>query len=238
MGIVEGLAKKETGWETCLPKGWESANVSDDSSVSPIDNKLASMNGAMGLIKDLVGFALKAACAAKKAVSDFISKIINKALGKGRKTMRFMQKSDAIRALTEAERNVVEDMANKVWNFIKAKANEIATKVKDFFSGDYMTKITTFIGCVKSAVTAGKNIAAVVQGFITKVNTITAAAGTGPGLVVPVVNLIIDLVCNYDQFKTAVDDLIKAVGEKSDKPKRYNYIGRFIGGLINAVGTA
>jgi len=237
LGVVTGLSGGEAGWQQCLPATWQSANAADDGGSSPIADKLNSLSGPLGVVKDIVGFGVKIACKFKNKLQDWLLEKLKRKFYR-RRYFRFIQKrTRSSRKHKKIDLNPITALGNKIWDKIKGMISSIAQKVHDFFQSDWMTKLMNFFNCVKSAVQAAKNMVSMVTGFISKVRDITTAASAGGfPVIAAVLKILIDCICNYEQFFKALDFLIKGI--KASGTSRFNYLGQFVGGLIYAVGTA
>jgi hypothetical protein len=142
-------------------------------------------------------------------------------------------------------KGIAEDVIKKIGETVmkgitalKEKFIAFKEKLKDLFKSDLMEKLKKLIECIKSAGKFAQNIMAVIKGFYTKINSLlVGAAAGGVGAIVPAVDIIIGLICNWRQFKTAIDYFILAY-QKSDKIEKMYFVGKGFGQIAHAIGTA
>ena len=117
-------------------------------------------------------------------------------------------------------------------------AKAIVTMIKTFASSNTIKTLKTVLDC---GIKAGKwavGIVKVIYGFYSKIQEIAEGlAADGVGVVVPIADIITGLICKWKDFATAVDDLIKAFKQR-DANKRAQLLGRFLGRIVYAIGTA
>jgi phage-related protein len=106
----------------------------------------------------------------------------------------------------------------------------IRAKIKAFFSSPLMQAILTFVKCVKALKEAAGNIVKLIEGFTEKAALITAfPAGW--------IKIILGLICAWQDLKDAVGYLVSGWKE-TNKDKKWNNYGRFVGKLIYTIGSA
>lgn len=102
-------------------------------------------------------------------------------------------------------------------------------KLHDFFGSSLMTNIVAFITCIKNL---GNAVYLVAKTFTSITTTIASLASGSP---IAWVEVIVGLICAYDDIKIAAGYLTGAFSETG--AKRWNLIGRFVGKLIYILGN-
>jgi len=134
--------------------------------------------------------------------------------------------------------DVWQDIADKILPMIQKEVQSISASFYQVFHSTLWKNIVLFISCLKSGAAGAQQLVKVFYGFETKIDAlIEATAADVLPVVVVIVDLIIDMICNYEDFLKAFNYLADAI-QASNAAQKSNYSGRFIGGLINAVGTS
>ena len=147
-------------------------------------------------------------------------------------------------AVTDVE-DVVVDITNwvgKTWDELTAFATQIVTqitsfytyikgKVTTFLNSDFVQKLKKLYNCIKLAKSELTSIYTTLKALYTQI----AALITG-GLV-GLEKFFIDLICNFDAFRAAVNILITALNT-TDILQKYLGYGSFIGAILEIFATA
>jgi phage-related protein len=125
------------------------------------------------------------------------------------------------------------DFIKKIFEKVINAIKDIKNKIVDFFKGDTFQKILGFLKCIiglsGTAANAIKAIISNIRGFIAAVTKLLS----GPA---GLVEVLINCICNWKQFKTAVEYLIDFI--KSHGADRWVKLGQFVGKLVVAIGSA
>jgi Na+/serine symporter len=118
----------------------------------------------------------------------------------------------------------------KVVASIKELYAKIRDKIKAFLNSDFVGTVKKIIECGMALKGAVQNIISVVKTIYSRITTIMASGLIG------LAKVFIDLVCNFDIFRQAVNKLIDGF-KQTDTLKKFNNYGQFVGLLIKAIGT-
>jgi len=148
----------------------------------------------------------------------------------------------AVQAIKRTVSKVGKGAAN-LWNKIAGGFTSAVGKIKNFFMviKTKLEKILNFafikktvnsiIPCFKTLKSAGRQIYSVAQGIIKKITTIASRGFAG------LADVFIDLICNFDQFRAAAHELVRALNEGNEQ-RKYFYYGTFVGQLLAGIGNA
>jgi len=108
----------------------------------------------------------------------------------------------------------------------------------DFFNGSTAQEIITILECVASGGYAATKFVLMIAGYFQKVTEISEGlAAGGVGVIIPITELVIGLICSTEDFLTAINYFITAL-EYTDVPNSCNYTGQFVGGMIFTLGDS
>jgi len=144
----------------------------------------------------------------------------------------------AVDSLGNAVNVVWKDIADKVYDLIESEVHGISSGFYSVFHSPLWQGTIQLMTCLESGVAGAAQIILVFKGFETKISELieAAAADLVPAIVV-IINLVIDMICNYKDFLVAFNYLAEAISATT-APQKANDSGRFIGGLIHAIGTS
>jgi len=232
-GAIEVLAGSPGGFEECLPQNLQTSPQEESGATSIAEP------GPWENVLNVVGLIIDVACKFKPLLFKFMGgrrlfyQVARTKRGKGfiKKVWNSVKSgvSSAANTVASAAKTVVNNLnptetVQKIVNAIKGVIN----KINDFFTKTVPPMIT-FLTCVLGKRESIKNLFNVIRGFI---NNVKALMGGWAGLV----KVIINCVCNWKEFKKAVEYLLTAI--KSSGEQRWQGIGRFAGQLAYAIGTS
>jgi len=148
---------------------------------------------------------------------------------------------DAIKAATK--RVVASAVANfpgpvAAFQAIADYIKSLVDRVKLFFQSDTWKTIKAVFDCLNAAVAFASEFKEAIMGVISKVKEIIVSVATlSPLALAALADIILALLCNWDKFAKAVEWFTKASAE-TVPVKSYEFWGRGIGGIVNAIGTA
>jgi len=235
-GAIEVLAGSPGLFEECLPKNLQTSPQEEAGATS------IAAPGPWETVLKVVGTIIDVACKFKPLLFKFMGgrrlfyQVARTRRGKGFiksiKNAFNKVKSGVVNAakkVASVAKSVIDklnpiELVKKIVNAIKGVFN----KIKDFFKNT-VPPIISFLMCVLRKKESIKNLFKVIRGFINNVKTLM-------GGVAGLVKVIINCVCNWKEFKKAVEYLLTAI--KSSGEKRWHGIGRFAGQLAYAIGTS
>jgi len=201
----------------------------------------------------VIGKAFSTFCGVKSGVFKWVAEQVVKYLKKPKKVKDPNAQKGTLSKIKDAVKSTIKDTAkdaaksvlgknyDKAKAFYKAIRDKISSWIqsfKDWWNSPSIQALKKFLDCAVSAGKAATQIYKTVKGFYDKITQLMAgAAAGGYGAILPAVNIFIDLLCNYAVFQKSVDALVNAV-RATDPLQRYNYVGQFLGFLLNAIGTA
>jgi len=103
-------------------------------------------------------------------------------------------------------------------------------KVTAFFNSPLIQNVIQLFTCLKALRGAAANFISLAEAFAQKVVDI---ANFPAGWI----KIIIGLICNWSNFKAAVDYLVRGI-QASDAAVKWNLFGRFAGKLIDTIARA
>jgi len=106
-----------------------------------------------------------------------------------------------------------------------------------FLTSEFHKKVTEAYKCIVDNVKGAKNSIKNIRSFVDKTQAIVSSANAGA---IPVLEsslrMIIDFSCYHTTFKAAYLHLSKGIKE-NDNLKKFNFFGKFNGGLIALLGN-
>jgi hypothetical protein len=149
-----------------------------------------------------------------------------------------------IKAYAKKILDKVKSWVEAVWADIKDFALEFIHNIKLFWihfiqtlysylNSDFIAKITDVMKCMKKSYGMVQSIIDVISGIITRVTEIASIVA---GNFLAIFKIFIDLMCNFEVFRTAINYLIDGI-EAENTNVKYRHFGRFVGTLIKALTT-
>jgi hypothetical protein len=102
---------------------------------------------------------------------------------------------------------------------------------------NFLNSINIF-QCLTNTGKFAVNMASVIMGIYRKIQLISAAlAAGGAPVVIPLIDIMINLICHWQDFVSASNSLSVAIKTK-DKSEKWDALGRFFGSLSRIIATA
>jgi hypothetical protein len=238
----------------CLPDNWKTDAQASEPTDDSANQQVAQSSGTLKKIVDTVETVIKQVCQFKDTIKGFLVKryvkrsVLRQLLEKRGRKWGFLKKigssissgaKKAAAAAKAAAKKAAEIAAKaakaaaavikKVVDVIKKVWAQFVKVVKAFFASPLMASIKSVFTCVQGMQTAGEQLVATVKGIIAKFQKIMTGTAVG------IIDVLIDLICNWDDFKAAIAFLTQAQGEK-DVVNKWGLIGKFVGKLLFAIG--
>jgi phage-related protein len=234
----------------CLPKEWGMA----DNTQAAEDKAAAEPKSTWTTILDGVEKVISFVCNFKDNIKSLFARRVRRQMRRNKYRM-FVQTKMAryrksmwfwdgiVKAVSDTFGAVV-DWAKKKWDEVKKFASEVVTnlkmfwenlkaKVKAFLNSDFVKFVKQVYDCASKLKDVATAFIAVIKGAVERVGQIaTIAAGNIPALA----KLLIDLICNFSDFRAAFNYLADAVNDKNVLT-RYSGYGKFFGKLLKALTT-
>jgi hypothetical protein len=258
VGFVESLGGDETGWYNCLPKEWTKDAPGDVSKSSTLDQQFSTLNGTLQKVLSTIGTAITYVCKAKDAVLTVVKQIMGNKDDKksffleGKFRRRFRNRRgviDWIKNTASETWNVVQSNVLSAWNTLSSpiqtaidQAKESLLKFKqqilDLIQGTIVQKMWDIAQCIWSAGKFIKGIYDVIKSGYDKIKNISAAVAQG-GVLIPLVaaDLIVGLLCNWEQFKKGIDYFFLG-SSKSVSGEKFYFFGKGAGTIVAAIAGA
>jgi len=249
-GIVNGITGNDeaANINKCLPAEWKlpddamaggdpAGNSGESSTVKTILDAISKVIDMVCKFKDDIKglFDKKLKLYNRKLFLQKMEKYKRKGIGSSLKKAAGKVASGVKKAAT-----TVAKAAKAGFDAVKNEALKIIGKIKDLYAkikGLIETLMTTIVPKVQEMVTCFQGLGQdamtiynTFKGIYDKVTTIVSGGGAG------LAKVFIDLVCQFDTFRTAVETMITAVKE-TDTMKKFNGYGRFTGLIIKAIGS-
>jgi len=127
--------------------------------------------------------------------------------------------------------NEVVSAGQKAVEHIKKIFKMIQTTINQVINSDFVQLIfKTIIPCVKLLKGMGQTFYSVIMTIYQRVTLIISSGGAG------LAQVFVDLICNFDEFRAAINALIRAIKDNNTITKFYSY-GEFAGRLVKALGS-
>jgi hypothetical protein len=251
-GVVKGLSgvsDKEMAVlnEKCLPESWKGAVATS----TEVAATAAEDKSTWTKILDGISVVLKFICFFKVKIKDlFAGKVARyvrrrkhrmfvQSMARYKKAMWFWE--DVAHAISSAWGSIT-NMLSKAWNEVKEFAGHIFTnmkaiwtsivdRIKGILASDFVQTLKTVFQCAKGLGDVIKGIIKVITATVERIADIVKIAA---GDVVALASVIIDLICNFDDFREAVNKFIDGIHE-TNTLKKYNDFGQFFGILFKAL---
>jgi len=156
-----------------------------------------------------------------------IGSMLKKAAGKVASGVK--KAATTVAKAAKAGFDAVKNVALKIIDKIKALYAKIKGLIETLMT-TVVPKVQEMVSCFQGLGEDAKTIYTTFKGIYDKVTTIVSGGGAG------LASVFIDLVCQFDTFRQAVETLITAIKE-SDTMKKFNGYGRFTGLIIKAIGS-
>jgi vacuolar-type H+-ATPase subunit E/Vma4 len=191
--------------------------------------------GAFDKTKDAVGGAAQATADAAKNAAQATADAAKRAAA---------ATADAAKRAAEATKNAAAAAAQKAKDVASAAGDAVfkfmdsaisafkslKQKLVDFFKSPAGQFIIRMIKCIPTIKAGVQNIIAIAKNVNERVARIVAQD------YLVIVEIIINLICSWRSFKTAIDYLINGIRKKDDS--RFIEFGKFGGALCNTVGNS
>ena len=256
LGFMFGAAGKVqdiTQINTCLPKGWQSADNSEIVDKEPSPDKSTFTKVIDGLEK-VINFI----CTFKDKIIESLSNLIKKhALGQD---VSFVQTGSsgapaaAVASMKEklkkkweevqAKKLKAAEWAKQKWADVTEFGDAIQDKFKEigfkavstilkFFGKGTIDNLLKIVACGKQLKKFKDGLMDVINGIQSKVVLINRIAAQD---YTALAELLVGLICNFSVFREAFGYLSSALAEKTQLLK-FNMIGKFIGTSFRALST-
>ena len=248
-----GKVQDITQINTCLPKGWQSADNSEIVDKEPSPDKSTFTKVIDGLEK-VINFI----CTFKDKIIESLSNLIKKhALGQD---VSFVQTGSsgapaaAVASMKEklkkkweevqAKKLKAAEWAKQKWADVTEFGDAIQDKFKEigfkavstilkFFGKGTIDNLLKIVACGKQLKKFKDGLMDVINGIQSKVVLINRIAAQD---YTALAELLVGLICNFSVFREAFGYLSSALAEKTQLLK-FNMIGKFIGTSFRALST-
>jgi hypothetical protein len=247
MGVFHSLTDgSSAGVQQCLPQSWRSQDTKEeaDNASCQVQSKPSTLVRVLSVVSKVI----KVVCKFK----NLTKKLLRRKL---RRRMKFVQRRfwRRFRHWTRRAFNKAKIVFNRVGKSIKRTIRKglslgkrllrlvvkalmkiwgfFTSKIRKIFNSRIVQTVLKVFECVRDAKDSVVEIIQIVKGIIKKVHMVTATAGTGAVVV------LVDMICNWDEFRRAIQYLIRSIKEKKILTK-WNWIGRTIGQFFRAISTA
>jgi hypothetical protein len=254
MGILFGMTSKNdteiAKINSCLPTPWKLA----DTTKAKEDGAKAEPKSTFTQILDGVEKVIKFVCQFKSNIKALFARRVRRQMRRNKYRMlvetRVARYKKALWWWNDVADTVksafgaVVDWTKKAWNDVKNFASDfvknigmfwdnLKAKVSAFLNSDFVAQVKAIVACAIQLKDVAKAFIDVVKGTVSKITSLASiAAGNIPELA----KVLIDLVCNFADFRAAFSLLGDAVNE-NDMIKRYNLLGQFLGKFAKAMTT-
>jgi hypothetical protein len=257
IGILWGISgKSEKDFEktmSCLPTEWQAADPKPVAEESKKSEPKSTWTKILDGVQEVIGFV----CNWKKNIKDLFGKRIRRQQRRNKYRMLVQTYSSRMARYRRALGwwQDIKDLANKIiakikswidvaWSALKDFAfsfldniklfwRHFMGRIKAFLNNDFVLLLQRIYTCVSSATVVADYFFQVVKGTVARVIKIASiAAGNIPALF----QLFIDLMCNFGEFRIAINYLVDGIHEQ-DTFIKYELIGKFIGTLAKALTT-
>jgi hypothetical protein len=253
-GLTEGASSEVL--KECIPAAWLAKVGNGLDNGEPATQFGAGNTGPLNMILSILGSGISLACKAKAKIISWLQGKVKRRL----RWYRYFAESERrmTRKMSRGFRDKLKSVANKAVSGVKNAATtvkNVAVDAMDAIVGDFKKVVDAIKGVVHQILNffqsplfkelvkmftciinnrgkilaAAKKVIEVVKGFMANVTKLTSGP---PGIVEVLVNCI----CNYSKFKTAVQHLIDFI--KASGQNKWSPLGKFLGWFVNAVGTA
>jgi phage-related protein len=243
MNVVGELAGgAHTDIQGCLPDAWKTqteVSASNDSA----DQQVSQSSGVLQTIVNSLESVITQVCNFKDTIKGLLIQryvkrsVLRMLLEKRGQKWGFLKKiakaaKTVGKAVVKGAKTVAKAasaVVGKIVAVIKKVWAQFVSVVKAFFASPLMDTVKSVFTCVSGMQTAGEQVVNTIKGIIAKFQKIVAGNAVG------IIDVLIDLVCNWQEFKAAIGFLTQAQGERVVVNK-WGLIGKFIGKLLFAIG--
>jgi len=134
-------------------------------------------------------------------------------------------KAPAAPSFLDKMKSAATTIIKKVISLISKHWQTFIMVLKTFFNSPLVTQIENIFKCIEGMADKVKQLATYAKAIIDKVKKVIS------GQAKVIADVLIDLVCNFSEFKAAVDFLVQAKNEK-DTTNKWLLTGKFIGKLF------
>jgi len=223
--------------QTCIPADWKAdvepaPEAEGDSNVVP-SGILPAVQKVMSVLDPYI----TQICMFKDVVKDLLLRKVYKYnkhlfLEKPKPKKKPAPKKPAKKPAKKKAPSMLDKMKDAATKVIKKVISMIAKHwqtflmvIKTFFSSPLVTQIENIFKCIEGMAGKVKELAKIAKAIILKVKKVIT------GQPKEIADVLIDLVCNFSEFKAGVDFLAQATKEK-DVTNKYLLTGKFIGKLL------
>jgi hypothetical protein len=263
MGVLGELAGgNHEAVQGCLPDEWKTEGGEQQPAQAETDpSTVTQSSGVLEKIVSIVGGIIDMFCKVKDWVKGLLVKRLYKRYHlkysfiqrKMRKWGWLSRAWNSVKSAAKSVGNAVVSAGKAVYNGVKAGVswvyeqakkvvmaivgkitevwNSLVEKIQGIFNSPIVQKLLGIFECLQGLQGAAAELVAVVKGIITKVRKIMTMGLLG------LVDVLLDLICNWKEFKAAVDFLLAGIRE-SNTVQKFKLIGKFIGKLLFAIGKA
>ncbi len=212
-------------FDSCFPAAWKTPAATMPSEE---EKKFSAVEGPLGQILSFLGKAVDMACKFKKKILDWFMKTIKRR--RTRRRMFLLAEKGELKVGEEIGLGRREGgMVTKIFGKAVAAFKALKQKITDFFKSPFVQNVIQACTCIAKQGSFGHAVKTI-KGFIGKVKSIVTQGWAG------VATVLVDCICNWKAFKTAIEKLMSAIKNKGDR--RYDFLGQFVGQLVVAIGTA
>jgi len=256
VGLLWGITGKDEGefasLMKCLPANWQAV----DPVAVPEETKKADQNETsvwMTIIEG-VGKVIDFVCQWKDKIKDQFVKKDRLLMRRQRMMMRTHLKrytwsfGEWWKQVKEEATQILKEVKSWVaakWEQVKKFGREIVdnlvifwehtkAKVKAFINSPFVQTVLQIKTCITGAKDLVKALVDMVKGVIDKVKAIGLIAA---GDMTELAKLVVDLICNYNDFVDAFKSLYNGIIEPNSL-KKFGHFGRFLGRLAKAIIVA
>jgi hypothetical protein len=123
----------------------------------------------------------------------------------------------------------------KLYQDISGYIEDLSIKFQEYFKGTIWAKLYEYYLCIDQANTFTEAVKKTVKAVKKKADQIVTAVGSG--VLLPIADILVALLCNWTGFKKAILLFIQASTQPSIV-KSYEFWGKGMGALIYTIGSA
>lgn len=265
IGVFESMGGDSAKLTKCVPEDWKKKGKAIDDATTTMNNSFASwiegLKNFMNAGKPVINFL----CGKRDLVMKLISGLVLKTMKEEKRrkfreisflqtnmqkkisskrfvSATYMRNHRAIMAVSETKVQWLwNDIANKIFTtWFKPILKHVMKLVKGvikMFTNKLFGFIKKALGCVK---TLKKGVAAVFKTFnklMDKFEVLVKASANPVILVITIIDYIVAMVCNWENFEKAVNFLAGGLNEE-DVKKKWLLLGKALGSLLYALGSS
>lgn len=259
-GWIDNCSKQVPGWESAGDSENGNADKKKDGSM---EKDLAGNQSTFKKILGYLGTAINVVCTVKDKIISFFTKSrrrYSRLFTEGKLRTRwpfedffskvgnaFADAGNAIVSGAKKVKNAVVDgvdwakkKASEIAEFIKNKCKEIFQPVLDLWDDikkkftewlskhPMMEKVFNFLNCfiTNKGLQGMKGLYDSIKNLLALIPILGTPAGW--------VTLVVNLICGWEDLKAGIEFCAQGIKE-SDRPKKYNYFGKFFGRIVKAI---